>query len=115
MRNGFTLVETLVALVLFEFAMLALTAMSAVAARDLATARLRTQARAVATYRVESLRSTACGSAAKAARDSSAGLIEHWRVDVRGRGRDITDSVVFALPRGRRGTVVVRGAALCAE
>jgi prepilin-type N-terminal cleavage/methylation domain-containing protein len=114
MRQGFTLVETLVALLLFAIGMLAVAATGAMAARDLAIARRTSAARDVARNRIEALRASACvnpdgeGSAAPAP-----GLIEHWRVTPVGAGRDIVDSIAYQLPAGRSGSVVIRGGALC--
>ena len=58
--KGFTLIEVLIALVIFEFGMLALAATSAVAARDLGVANRRMKANAIARNRVELLRADAC-------------------------------------------------------
>lgn len=116
MRSGFTLVETLVALVLFQIGMLAVAATGAVAARDVAIARRTAQARDLARNRVEALRATAC--VIPSGREGSAvgpGLTEHWRLVPAGAGREIVDSVSFALPAGRRGVVVIRGATLCSR
>ena len=115
MRSGFTLVETLVALLLFQIGMLAVAATGAVAARDVAIARRTALARDLARNRVEALRSTACGVTGSGAgsAESAAGVTEHWRVVASGSGRAIVDSVAFALPAGRRGSVVIRGATLC--
>ena len=115
MRTGFTLVETLVALVLFEIGMLAIAATGAVAARDVAIARRTAQARDLARNRVEALRATACviPSASEGSAVDAIGVTERWRVDAAGASRTIVDSVSFALPAGRRGTVVIRGATLC--
>jgi Tfp pilus assembly protein PilV len=114
MRSGFTLVETLVALMLFQVGMLAVAATWAVAARDIAIARRTALARDLARNRVETLRSTAClTSSATGGSTVAAGVDERWRIEVAGAGRVIVDSVSFALPAGRRGSVVIRGAALC--
>jgi prepilin-type N-terminal cleavage/methylation domain-containing protein len=112
MRRGFTLIETLVALVLFQIGMLAVAASGAVAARDVATARRIAWARDLARNRVEALRAAACAAPSQ----GSAGIIggaEHWSVTPAGDAREIVDSVSFALPAGRFGFVVVRGAILC--
>lgn len=113
MRSGFTLIEVLVALVLFQIGMLALTAMNAVAARDIATAKLTARAYALARNRVEMLRATSCVMAVPAGAQPARGLTEFWRVDVDGARRSITDSVDFTLPRGRRAHIVARGFTLC--
>lgn len=111
---GFTLVETLVALLIFEFAMLALVATSAVAARDLATARLLDRARETAGNRVERL-ALGCPAAQTGTATQPTGATEHWAVRAMGRERHIQDSVVFRVPRGAERSVVARTAVLCAE
>ena len=117
MRDGFTLVETLVALLLFEIGMLAVAATGAIAARDIAVARRTAIARDAARNRVEALRARACaiptGSAGSAT--PAPGITEHWRVSVSAAGasREIVDSVVLHLSAGRTASVVIRGASLC--
>lgn len=113
MRRAFTLIEVIVALVLFEFGMLALAATSAMAARDLAEANLSVRAQALARNRVEQLRASPCpapgaGSALVGA------LKEFWRVDAVGQTRIISDSVAFRLPRARHGSLVRRAWTICA-
>lgn len=114
MRSGFTLIETLVALVLFQFGMLAVAATSAVAARDLAVAQRIARAQSLARHRVELLRAMACSATGADSVTAANGLREFWHVESLGPRRLITDSVDFALPRGRRGHVVMRASALCA-
>lgn len=111
-RAGFTLIETLVALMLFQFAMLALAAGAAVAARDLATARRVDRAHDSARNRVERLASH-CPEPSTGTVETST-LVEHWRVDVIDRLRLITDSVVYTRSDGLTGFVVARAAVLCA-
>jgi Tfp pilus assembly protein PilV len=113
MRSGFTLVEVLVALFLFEFGMLALAAATAVAARDLAAANVSLRAQAIARTRVEQLRSAPC-PAPDAGTATTNGVREFWRVSAAGSLRIISDSVAFTLPRGRRGTHVRRAWTICA-
>ena len=111
MRHGFTLVETLVALVLVQFGLLAVAAASGIATRDVATATLAARARDAARERIELLRVTACSSAIEGSH-SAAGLREHWSV----RGdtvRIIRDSVDYPLPRGKRGHLVLEQLAWC--
>lgn len=112
-RAGFTLVETLVALLILEFALLALVATSAVAARDLAAARLLDRARETARNRVERL-AAGCPGAQAGTETLPAGLAEHWTVRAVGRERHIEDSVVVRGPRGAERSVVARTAVLCA-
>jgi Tfp pilus assembly protein PilV len=112
-RKAFTLIEVLVALVLFEVGMLALAATSAMAARDLAAANLSVRALAVARNRVELLRASGC-PAPGAGDVQAGGLKEFWRVDAAGPLRIISDSVDFRLPRARRGSHVRRAWTVCA-
>lgn len=111
-RAGFTLIETLIALVLFQFAMLALTAAAAVAARDLAAARRVDQAHDLARNRVERL-AKPCPAASAGTIDTGP-FVEHWRIEAIDRGRVISDSVVYLRRDGRAGFVVARAAMLCA-
>lgn len=113
MRAAFTLIEVLVALVLFAFGMLALAATSAATARSLGTAVRRARAGAAAVERVELLRPLAC-SAAASGRAALSGLTETWRVDALGRRRMIVDSIEIATPTGRTTTVIRRAWIICA-
>lgn len=109
---GFTLVETIVALVLLQFGMLALAAGAAVAARDLAEARRATVARTMARNRVEGLASSPCPAPASGTLATN-GFVEHWRVDPRGDRRLIGDSVVFTSRNGGPAFFVARRTTLC--
>ena len=100
MRVGLTLVEVLVALLLFELGMLALTGVAAVASRDLASAKLTARAHALARNRVEALRSAPCPQPAFGL-TAEHGTTERWRVSADHIARRIVDSVEFALPSGR--------------
>lgn len=112
MRRGFTLVETLVALVLVQFGLLAVAAMSAVAARDVATATRVSRARDAARERIEQLRPAACAANGQGSVITAA-LEEHWSVRGDGAVRLIRDSVEYRLPAGRTGRIVVEQAVLC--
>ena len=111
-RAGFSLVETLVALVLFQIAMLALAAGAAVAARDLAAARRMAMAHEMARNRVEQLAAVSCPTPS-AGTSATHGFIEHWRVERRERSRAISDSVAFPRPNGKVGMFVARATILC--
>ena len=111
--RGFTLIEVLIALVIFEFGMLALAATTAVAARDLGVANRRMQAHAVARSRVELLRAGACGASTIGTADLRGGLREFWRTDAIGSRRVITDSIEYAVDHGRRASFVLHGWTLC--
>lgn len=110
-RAGFTLIETLVALVLFQFVMLALAAGAAVAARDLAKVRRLDRAHDTARNRVERLASQ-CPDPSAGTTETSA-FEEHWRVEIIDRRRLVTDSVAYMSSDGRPGFVVARRAVLC--
>jgi Tfp pilus assembly protein PilV len=112
-RLGFTLVETLVALVLLQIAMLALAATAMVAARDLSDALIRRRAYEVARNRTDFLRAGACASGGSGAHSRTAGLVEYWRVESAGASRAITDSVSAPLTRGRVATSVSRAWVIC--
>jgi hypothetical protein len=107
-------VETIVALVLFQFALLALAAGAAAAARDLSAARRTTTAHAMARNRVEWLASLTCASTGAGAVATN-GYVEHWRVEPAGDRLLIRDSVVFMRPNGVPGFAIARGVALCPE
>ena len=114
MRPAFTLIEVLVAMVLFEFGMLALAATSAVTARSFGVAVRRARAQSVAAARVEQLRAGAC-AVTLPGRASHTGFTESWRVDAIGRRRLIEDSVEIVLPRARRASVVRRAWTVCGD
>lgn len=115
MRKGFTLIEAIVALVLFAFGMLALAATSAIAARDLAVANRSMRAQALARHRVELLRASACPTPGTGSAQAAGGLREFWRVDAAGPLRVVSDSVDFMLPGARRGNIVRRAWTVCAS
>lgn len=112
MRRGFTLVETVVALVLVQFGLLAVAALSAVAARDVASATRIASARDAAHERIEQLRTGACVATSEGSASTPA-LTEHWSVRGDSVVRFIRDSVEYRLPAGRRGRIVIELAVLC--
>ena len=113
MRCGFTLIETLVALVVLEFAMLALAAASAVAARDLAFAHRSVRAQSLARNRVELLWAAACSTPASGTATVTDGFTERWSVETVGDRKNIAVSVEFALPRRSPGRVALSTSAIC--
>jgi Tfp pilus assembly protein PilV len=112
MRPAFTLLEVLVALVLFEIGMLAIAATMAVTARELAAARWGTRAQTLVRERVERLRS-GCPAPQAGTATALGVLTEHWRVEADGPLRAISDSISYPLPSGRRGHVVHQAWTLC--
>lgn len=114
MRRGFTLIETLAALVLFELAMLGIIAAAALAAQDLATGRRTQRAREIARTGVLERTIVACAATGTWRIQHPDGFDEHVRVSAAGGTRVVSDSVEFALPRGRSSRVVLRTATHCA-
>jgi Tfp pilus assembly protein PilV len=112
MRAGFTMIEALVALVMFEVGILALVASGSVIARDMAAANRRLHARAVATARIEQLRAS-CPAPTGGHADAAAGVTEDWRVEAFGITRSLVDSVEYQLPGTRTARVVLRSSLLC--
>ena len=113
MRRGFTLVETLVALVLVQFGLLAVAAASALAARELAVATRTARARDIARERIELLRIAACAANAEGSRVTLE-WTEHWAVRGATSYRVVRDSVSYPLPAGREGRLVLEHIVLCA-
>lgn len=112
-RRGFTLIETLIALILLQLGVAALVATAGTMARDLAEAAARRRAHAAARNRVDVIRSAACTSAVSGSARLEAGMEESWRVETRGAGRLVVDSVAVPLGRGRRAFAVSRGWIVC--
>ena len=112
MRRGFTLIETLVALVLVQFGLLAVAATAALAVRDVAVAARETRARETARERMEQLRAGACSGDTGGAR-SDRGVTESWSVTGDSLVRIVRDSIDFPLPAGRRGRYVIEERVLC--
>jgi Tfp pilus assembly protein PilV len=113
MRRAFTLIEVIVALLIFEFGMLALAGAAAVAVRDFGAAKLRSRAKSIALDRVGRLQIVACGAAASGT--ATHGVIrESWHVESLGGARVITDSVVVPQPEGESAVVTATGTVLCA-
>ena len=112
MPRGFTLIESLVALLLLELGMLALAATSAAAARDLAIGHRTVRAQTIARNQLEALSADGC-----AARGGSTtvggGYDVRWTVETSDRRRTLSVRVAFTLPRGRPRVVVLRSAVLC--
>jgi Tfp pilus assembly protein PilV len=112
MRRGFSLVEALVALVLFEVGILALVASGAVVTRDMAIASRRSRATEIAAARIARLRASTCPGPSSGALAYPGGS-EHWSVSASGITRTVSDSVEFLLPSGRMSRVVLRAGAVC--
>ena len=114
MREGFTLVETIVALVLLQFAILAFSGTIAVAARNFTLARHATMAAALARNRVAELRADPCVPAGSGS-STVGSMQEWWRIEAEGPRRFITDSVTYPRAGGRSGVAVARGVTWCRQ
>jgi type II secretion system protein I len=112
-RGGFTLVEVLVAIVIIEIGLLALTASSAVVIREILFVRARTTALEVARNRVESIAASPCrGSNGSAS--PKAGFRENWSSRlIPVATREVRDSATFTVQRLTR-TVVLQTRTPCA-
>jgi Tfp pilus assembly protein PilV len=100
--QGFTLVETLIALILIEVGLLALTASSAVVIRETMLVRARVAALETARNRIESIAATRC-TAIAASSSSPNGSRENWSARlVPSLTREIRDSVTFTVQRVSR-------------
>jgi len=94
-RNGFTLVELLVAVVLIEIALLALVATGASLVRETTATRARFDATNAAANRLQLLGDTPCAST-NGVSNGATGLVERWSADVTpNHVREISDSVTF--------------------
>ena len=98
-RAGFTLVELLVALMIFAVGMLGLAATAGSVTRMMGGARRQTIAAQVAQSRIEKLRASPC-TALTGGTETVRGVTNIWTVTAVPRGVNVTDSVVFATARG---------------
>lgn len=101
------------ALLLLQFGLLALVALSAVASQDLAKANRQARAHALARRRVEMLRAIPCTAPSAGHSQWPGGLEEAWEVKAIGSTRLIIESVDMQLPRGRRASHMLRVWMLC--
>lgn len=111
--RGFTLVETLVAIILLQLGVFALVATAGVAARDFAESAARRHVRTAARNRAEALRVSACAGPIAGLSRLGAGMVESWRVEERGPNRVVIAIVSVPLSRGRRASAEARALALC--
>ena len=111
-RGGFTIVELMVAMMVFGIGVLGLAATTATVARLMGSASRQTMAAAVAQSRIEKLRSTACASLASGS-ETVRGINSTWTVIVATRGDSITETVTFPIGRGRTRTRVYKTMVTC--
>ena len=109
---GFTLVEAIVAIVIIEIGLLALTASTGIVIRETSIVRARSTALEIARNRVETLAATPCASTSGGAA-AQLGFRETWSAQLTtGPAREIRDSVIFTVQRVRR-TVVLKTQVPC--
>src|SRR5438067_12298702 len=92
-RHGATLIELLVALLLFDMSLLSLAAMSAVAARRTGEASRRSRAIVSANSRIESMLSGSCAQQGAGGATLERGVVEQWWTQPISAGLEIADSV----------------------
>jgi type II secretion system protein I len=98
-RAGFTLVELLVAMMVFAVGMLALAATAGSVTRMMGGARRQTIASTVAQSRLERIRSSPC-AALTSGSDTVRGVISRWTISTIPRGVNVTETVIFPTSRG---------------
>lgn len=112
-RGGFTLIETLVAIVILGIGLLAMAATSGAITTTLVGSRNATQATQLANLRMEQLRAisrstlppcTAAGFASSAAAVVSQGVTITWVVPATGASRRVRVITTYGIGRGRTRT-----------
>jgi type IV pilus assembly protein PilV len=93
-QRGFTIVELLVAVVIFSVGLLALAGTSSVILTALTTTKSRTLAAGVAESRFERMRTTACANRASGSA-TTRGIAEAWTLTRLARADDVTVAVTF--------------------
>ncbi len=113
LRHAFTLVELLVALLLFDVALLALAGDAALLTRAAGVARRRALATEAAAATIERLRALDCPAPAQGRRTLAPGVVESWSVTPGpGATRRLSDSVAFTGLSGPA-AYVLRSALAC--
>ena len=100
-RAGFTIVELIVAMVVFAVGVLGLAATAASVTQLMGGATRQTIAANIAQSRLEKLRASPCGTLANGA-DTTRGVVSTWTVQTVTRGVNITETVIFATQGGNR-------------
>jgi type II secretion system protein I len=100
-ESGYTIVEVLVAVMIFSIGLLAMAGTSSVILSTLTSTQSRTIAASVAESRFERVRATPCvGRAAGSA--VSRGISEAWSLDRLARADDVTVNVTFVSSHRQR-------------
>jgi prepilin-type N-terminal cleavage/methylation domain-containing protein len=100
-RAGFTLVELMVAMMMFAVGLLALASTSAVVVGQMGDASRMGVAASVAQTRIERLRSGAC-TTAQTGSNTGRGVSESWTVTPMTRSARIDVTITYATRRGLR-------------
>ena len=93
-ERGFTIVELLVAVVIFSVGLLALAGTASVILTTLTSTQSRTIASGVAESRFERIRATGCAARAGGSTNTR-GVTESWTLDRLARADDVTVAVTF--------------------
>lgn len=100
-QRGFTIVELLVAVVIFSVGLLALAATASTILTTLTSTQSRTIAANVADSRFDRIRATGC-AARSAGSTTTRGITESWTLDHLARADDVTVAVTFLSNRQSR-------------
>ena len=100
-RRGYTIVELLVAVMIFSVGLLAMAGTASVIMSTLTSTQSRTIAASVAESRFERVRATPCVNRA-AGSALSRGISEAWTLDRLARADDVTVNVTFLSNRRQR-------------
>jgi type IV pilus modification protein PilV len=100
-RAGFTLVELIVAMIVFAVGVLGLAATAASVTRLMGGASRQTIAAAIGQSRLERLRASPCSTLTNGA-DTTRGVVSVWTVQTVTRGVNVTETVIFPTPAGNR-------------
>lgn len=111
-RGGFTIVELIVAMVVFAIGVLGLAATTATVARLMGSASRQTIAATVAQSRIENLRARSCASLASGS-ETVRGVTSTWTVVVATRGDSVTETVTFPTAGGKTRTRVYKTMITC--
>lgn len=111
-RAGFTLVELLVAMMVFAVGMLGLAATAGSVTRMMGGAKRQTLAATLAQSRLEKLRSSPCTTLTSGS-ETARGITNTWTVTAVSRGVNIKDSVSFRSSRNTTRSKVYQTTVSC--
>ncbi len=101
-RRGFTLVELMVALVIFSIGLLALASTASAIMTMIGSSQSRTVAAAVAASRFERMRATACLSRPLTGSATTRGVTEAWTLARLPRADDVTVTITLKADHRQR-------------